>query len=444
MKKVMKRLAALGLAGILLGSLAGCGSDTESKTADSGSASGDTVTIRFTWWGNQTRHEYTQKILDKYTELNPNVKFEAIPAGWDGYFDKLSAQAASGTLPDIIQMDYLYLATYANNNTVADLQPYIDDGTIDVSQISENDLNTGKIDDKIAGLVGGTGTIAVGYNPEVFEEAGLEEPDPSDPWTWDEFVDTAKTITEKTGKYGVSSGPVDDTNLFNYWVRQHGEQLFSDDNKSLGYEDDQILVDYLNMWKDLMDADAEPDPDEYSQIQALGQEAGPVVTGDAAMINENNNYASKLSAANPNLKVTLPPISEDNPQAMWNKPSYFLCISENSKVKDEAAKFINRFINSEESNEIMMAERGVPAPENIRQFLIDSGKMDEKQKEMFEYADTVKEYTGEAPAPDPMGISEVAKSLQDCANSVFYGQTSPEDAAPTFRQAANEILARNN
>ena len=351
MKKVMKRLAALGLAGILLGSLAGCGSDTESKTADSGSASGDTVTIRFTWWGNQTRHEYTQKILDKYTELNPNVKFEAIPAGWDGYFDKLSAQAASGTLPDIIQMDYLYLATYANNNTVADLQPYIDDGTIDVSQISENDLNTGKIDDKIAGLVGGTGTIAVGYNPEVFEEAGLEEPDPSDPWTWDEFVDTAKTITEKTGKYGVSSGPVDDTNLFNYWVRQHGEQLFSDDNKSLGYEDDQILVDYLNMWKDLMDADAEPDPDEYSQIQALGQEAGPVVTGDAAMINENNNYASKLSAANPNLKVTLPPISEDNPQAMWNKPSYFLCISENSKVKDEAAKFINWFINSEESNE---------------------------------------------------------------------------------------------
>lgn len=235
MKKVMKRLAALGLAGILLGSLAGCGSDTESKTADSGSASGDTVTIRFTWWGNQTRHEYTQKILDKYTELNPNVKFEAIPAGWDGYFDKLSAQAASGTLPDIIQMDYLYLATYANNNTVADLQPYIDDGTIDVSQISENDLNTGKIDDKIAGLVGGTGTIAVGYNPEVFEEAGLEEPDPSDPWTWDEFVDTAKTITEKTGKYGVSSGPVDDTNLFNYWVRQHGEQLFSDDNKSLGH-----------------------------------------------------------------------------------------------------------------------------------------------------------------------------------------------------------------
>lgn len=30
-------------------------------------------------------------------------------------------------------------------------------------------------------------------------------------------------------------------------------------------------------------------------------------------------------------------------------------------VKDEAAKFIDRFINSEEANEIMMAERGIPS-----------------------------------------------------------------------------------
>ena len=73
----------------------------------------------------------------------------------------------------------------------------------------------------------------------------------------DEFVETAKTIKEKTGKYGICSGVADDTNIFNYWVRSHGELLFSDDNKSLGYDDDQILVDYLDMWKDLMDCDAE-------------------------------------------------------------------------------------------------------------------------------------------------------------------------------------------
>lgn len=453
MQRKTKRVLASVLAGAMMVSLAACGGSennkadnknanvSESKSAD---GSAEPVTIKFTWWGNQNRHEHTQKILDKYTKLHPNITFEALPGGWDGYFDKLSTQAASGSMPDIVQMDYLYITTYAKNNSIADLQPYIDNGTIDVSEISENVLNTGKIDDKMAGIVGSTGTIAVGYNPEVFKEAGLEEPNLSGDWTWDDFVDTAKKIKEKTGKLGAASGPVDDTNLFNYWVRQNGEQLFSDDNKSLGYKDDQILADYLDMWKDLMDADAAANPDAYSQLQALGQEAGPVVTGEAGMINENNNYASKLVNANSNLKITTPPVNSNNKKAMWNKPGYFLCISETSKVKDEAAAFINWFVNSEEANEIMMAERGVPSPAKVREFLINSGEMDDKQKEMFEYADTVVEYSGETPAPDPIGIAEVGESFKNCAYEAFYGKISTKEAAEKFRSEADEILERNN
>ena len=129
---------------------------------------------------------------------------------------------------------------------------------------------------------------------------------------------------------------------------------------------------------------------------------------------------------------------------MWNKPGYFLCISETSKVKDEAAAFINWFLNSEEANDIMMAERGVPSVSNVREFLINSGKMDEKQKEMFEYADTVLEFSGKAPAPDPIGIAEVGESFKNSAYKAFYGQISTEEAAANFRKEADEILARNN
>ena len=459
MKKTMKRIVGLGLAGIMAASLGACSTSADSaseagsqstnapagNSADSSEGADGKVTLKFSWWGNQSRHDYTQKILDKYTELNPNVTFEALPSGWDGYFDKLSTQAASGAMPDIVQMDYLYIATYAKNKSLADLQPYLDDGTIDVSNISEDIVNTGRIDGKLAGLAGATGTLAVGYNPDVFAEAGLEEPNQSGDWTWDDFADIAKKVKETTGKLGVTTtGVVDDTNLFNYWVRQHGEQLFSDDNKSLGYEDDQIMVDYLDLWKGLMDAGAAANPDEYAQIQTLGQEAGPVVTGDAAMINENNNYASKLSSVNDNLKVTIPPVNPENPKAMWNKPAYFLCISETSPAKDEAAKFINWFINSEEANEIMMAERGVPSSSSVREFLINSADIDQKQKEMFEYADLAAQYCGEAPAPDPIGIAEVGESFKNCAYQAFYGQISTAEAAAAFRKEANEILARNN
>lgn len=442
MRRKTRRTAVAMLAGVMTLSLAACGSgdgDSAKKvTSDDGK-----TTIKITWWGGQSRHDYTQKMLDLYTESHPDVNFEAIPSGWDGYFDKLSTQAASGSMPDIVQMDYLYLTTYAKNNSVADLQKFIDDGTIDVSNIDEDLLSTGQSNDILAGAVLSSSLMSVGYNPDVFKEAGLEEP--TSEWTWNDFIETNKTIKEKTGKYGAAMSPVTDTNNFNYWVRQHGGQLFSDDNKSLGYEDDQIFADYINMFKEMMDEGSVPNPDEWAQIETLGQEAGPVVTGDGAMIFEWNNYAAKLSSVNDNLKIVTPPLSDDSDdKGLWMKPGMFFSISENSKVKKEAAEFIDWFINSEEANDLMMAERGTPASSKIRQHMIDSGKLNTQQQEMFQYVDDAAVLCGETPAPDPVGMAEINEAFKNVANSAFLGQATPEEAAKGFREQTEQILSRNN
>ena len=442
MRRKTRRTAAAMLAGVMTLSLAACGSGDGDSAKKDTSDDGKT-TIKITWWGGQSRHDYTQKMLDLYTESHPDVKFEAIPSGWDGYFDKLSTQAASGSMPDIVQMDYLYLTTYAKNNSVADLQQFIDDGTIDVSNIDEDLLSTGESNDILAGAVLSSSLMSVGYNPDVFKEAGLEEP--TSEWTWNDFIEINKTIKEKTGKYGAAMSPVIDTNNFNYWVRQHGGQLFSDDNKSLGYEDDQIFADYINMFKGLMDEGSVPNPDEWAQIETLGQEAGPVVTGDGAMIFEWNNYAAKLSSVNDKLKIVTPPLSDDSDdKGLWMKPGMFFSISENSKVKKEAAEFIDWFINSEEANDLMMAERGTPASSKIRQYMIDSGKLNTQQQEMFQYVDDAAVLCGDTPAPDPVGMAEINEAFKNVANSAFLVQATPEEAAKDFREQTEQILSRNN
>lgn len=456
MKRAWKKISALALAGIMACTAAGCstgtgGSGTGAAGTSAAGASeegaagtgGEPVTIKITWWGGQGRHDYTQKLLDTYTASHPNVKFEAMPAGWDGYFEKLSTQAASGSMPDIVQMDYLYITTYAKNGSLADLQPYIDDGTIDVSNIDENILNTGKIGDKMTGLVLTTSILANSYNPKVLEEAGVEEP--AGDWTWSDYVTMCETVQEKTGKYGTVSGPVDDTNIFHYWVRQHGASLFSEDNKSLGYTDDKICADYFTMWKELMDSKSAANPDEYAQIQTLGQEAGPVVTNDAAFIFEWNNYTSKVSAVNDQLKLVTPPMSDDTEhKGLWLKPGMFFSVSETSKVKKEAAEFINWFVNSEEANDIIMAERGTPVSSVIRDYMVNSGTMSGPQQDMFAYVDQAAALSGETPAPDPIGMSEVNEAFKNAAYSVFYGQAEAGDAAAAFRTEAEAILARNN
>ncbi len=451
----MKKILALMLCGAMALSIAGCASGEggqgsnnadgkDVQTPSSGNtADGDNVVIKMTWWGGQTRHDQTQAVCDLYTSKHPNVTFEVSPSGWDGYFDKLSTQTASGSMPDIVQMDYLYLTTYAKNNSLTDLQPYIDNGTIDVSNIDANLLQTGSVNGKMAALVLSTSLLNVGYNPEVLAEAGVKEP--TSEWTWSDFVKMCETVHEKTGKYGVSMDSVADTNIFNYWVRQHGGRLFSDDNKSLGYDDDKIFVDFVNMWNDLMGKDAMPDPDEYAQISTLGQEAGPVVTGGAAAIFEWNNYASKVSSVNDKIKMITPPLSDSSDtKGLWMKPGMFFAVAETSKVKQEAAEFINWFINSEEANDIMRAERGTPVSAVVRQHLIDSGSLGAQQAAMFEGIAAASKLCGETPKPDPAGISEVNEAFKKAANSVYYGQASAKEAAEKFRKEADAILARNN
>ena len=465
MKGKLKRFITAAMAGIMALALTACGSGTANQdtagagskaTEDKSSATqaqiqdqdqdnGEQTTIKITWWGGQSRHDYTQKLLDKYTETHPNIKFEAVPSGWDGYFDKLSTQAASGSMPDIVQMDYLYISTYAKNNSISDLTEFINDGTIDTANIDEKILNTGKIDGKMAGLVLSSSILTIGYNPDVLTAAGVEIP--TSQWTWKEFIEAATKVTESTGKPSAmaSSGPTSDTNIFNYWVRQHGASLFSADNTGLGYEDDAITAEYFQMWKDMMDANVSPDPDEMSQIVSLGQEAGPVVTGDGAFNFDWNNYASRMSGVNDKLKIVAPPQADDSAaKGLWIKPGMFFSVAETSKVKKECAEFINWFINSEEANDIIMAERGTPVSSAIREYMVNSGTMSQQQIDMFNYVDEATALCGETPAPDPSGISEVNAAFDKAGNSVFYGQVSAKEAAQTFRKEANEILMRNN
>lgn len=455
MKKFLGRILPLALAFAMTLSLAACGSPSGSENSDpvssdppqqsqaGGSSSDGDITIRIAWWGGESRHGYTQQLLDLYTSKHPNIHFEASPSGWDGYFEKLSTQAASGAMPDIVQMDYLYITTYAANGTLADLTPYMENGTIDISNIDDSILSSGSISGIQAGFPLSSSLLTVGYNPAVLEQAGVEVP--TSDWTWSDWMEINQQVKDKTGFLGTTSGPVDDTNIFNYWVRQHGEKLFAADNKSLGFEDDSITAGYFQMWKDMMDAGTAPNPDEFDQITTLGQEADPVVTNESAFHFGWNNYTNNLASVNDNLAMLTPPLADSGDNlGLWVKPGMFFSVSEKSEVKDACAEFINWFINSEEANDIIAGERGTPVSSAIREYMMSSGTMTKQQEQMFSYVDQAVALCSDTPAPDPVGIAEINQAFKDAAYSAFYGMSSCEEAAATFRQQANEILLRNN
>ncbi|MHC8523610.1 extracellular solute-binding protein [Rossellomorea sp. H39__3] len=102
--KVMKTMA-LGL--VLTTFLAGCSSSTGSSSdSKDGKTKDGKVELRMTWWGSQSRHDQTQEIIKKFEEENPDIKITSEFTGFDGYFEKMAAQAAGNNLPDIMQQNF--------------------------------------------------------------------------------------------------------------------------------------------------------------------------------------------------------------------------------------------------------------------------------------------------------------------------------------------------
>jgi multiple sugar transport system substrate-binding protein len=436
----MKKISALVLAATIIATtaFAGCSKKENTQTPSKSDDANAPVKLSFTWWGSQSRHDYTQKLLEEYTKLHPNVTFESTPAGWDGYMDKISAMAAGNTLPDIIQMDYSFISTFTKNNTLADLTSYVDKKTLDLSDVDQNLVSTGKINGKLTGAVVSNASLAVAYNPDVFKKAGLDVPKTG--WNWSEFEKNMLAIKEKTGSYGVDK--IEVQNYFPLWVRQYGKNLYAQDGTKLGYDDDKIFVDYVSMLSRLQNAKALPNPDEWAQISAKGKEAQPVVTGGSGVTFEWSNYAVIVSKANPNLKLTTPPVSDNGTKGLYIKPGMFLSVSNKSKNQEEAAKFISWFINDIDANKTINAERGVPVASKVRAALKPT--LSVQNQEMFDYIDLATKNSTKADAPDPAGATEVIKIMTDSINKVLYGKSTADAAAKEFREKANAVLARNS
>ena len=153
----------------------------------------DKTTINILWWGSQTRHEKTVKLIEKFEELNPDIKVNADYSDWGGYWTKLPAQVAGGQTPDVFQMDYLYLAQYAENNVLAELDSYIADGSLDMSDVSDSVLRSGQINGKTYAISTGTNGPAILYRRDLVEQAGVELP--MNP-TMSEYIAVAKAVYE--------------------------------------------------------------------------------------------------------------------------------------------------------------------------------------------------------------------------------------------------------
>lgn len=446
-KRIFASLAAtMMVAGLLAGcggtsSTAASGDDTASaatgEAADAAAASGDSgkTVLNVLWWGSQTRHELTTAMLEKFEELNPDIDVVMDYSDWGGYWTKLPAQVAGGQTPDVFQMDYAYLAQYVENGVLADLTPYIEDGSLDMSNVEQSILDSGSIDGKTYAISTGTNAPVMLYRKDVTDELGIEMP--MNP-TMSEYCEISKQVYEATGLRDTFVTSCSADNL-RFRLRNYGMNLYNEDATALGFDDPQYIVD---MWQLALD----------SQNEGWGMKPGEetATTAFDSMINDSwsryqnsNELQAYRDATGKDISMVMIPNTDDaTASATYLKPAMFWCVGADSDVKEAAVRFIDFFANNEACYDIVGIERAVPISSAMREYVAPT--LDEVSQEVVEFIDYVSQPDMASPLmnPDPDSHTEIADLLGQYSEQVRYGQlTDLPTTAQQFMDEANQILA---
>ena len=436
-KSLGKRIFAMTIAGSLcLSGLAACGGEDK---ADSGKKSDNgKTTIRVCWWGNQTRNDATVKALDMYEKEHPEVDFEVEFSDWTGYWDKMSTQAAGGNMPDIIQMDYAYIRQYAEKGQIVGMNQYIEDKTIDTTNIPETIIDSGKIEDEVYGISAGTQTKALLVNEKILKEAGctLEEQP-----TWDEFLEVAKTVYDKTGKQ--IEIPSNDEQTMLFMARAVGQTMFNEAGDGLGMPDDEVALKYYTMLEESLKDGYHVAPE--IQAEASTNQQSLFASEDTwCQFQNSNQITDSINQCGEDMeyKIYMFPTEEDAvQQPIFLKPSMFWSITKDSKHPEIAADVINYLTNSEEANkEALKGERGVPVSTVVSESI--ASVVDEVTANINAYVTKVAETATPIDPPFPTASAEVGKTISDLADMVRYEEISPEEAAEQFYETATELLKK--
>lgn len=397
------------------------------------------TTLRVSWWGSQTRHDLTLKVIELFEQLNPDIDVVPEYTGWDGYWDRLAAQAAGGNLPDVMQQDYKYLYQYYESNLLLPLDPFFESGLIDIRGVDESVLSSGRINGQHYGLSLGSNAYAILYDPEMFARAGIAAPGVD--WTWEDFVDIARQIRQRLGVFAITAMPMTMANVsgFEHYLRQHGQTLFTADGTALGYDDDRYFVEFYKMDIDLTREGVLAPPE--IRLENPTVENDLIVTGRAAMASYwTNQIVAISSAAGRRLEMALFPNASTQVQyGSYIKPSMFFSITQHTKNAEAAARFIDFFTNSVEANRILMAERGVPIAAGVRAGLAPF--LGPEQRQMFDMVELAARYSSPIDPPPPAAFNQVLDILDDVHYKMLFGVATLEQGAREFRQRASAALA---
>lgn len=398
------------------------------------------TTIRFMWWGSQTRHDSTIKVIELFMEKNPDIIVEYEYGSFENHFDKIMTMMTAGDAPDVFQNSTAYILLHAQNGQLLDLQPYIESGQIDLSDWDDVFKTLGSVEGGIYGLTMGNSAFGMLYDPNLFEQAGI--PVPTNDWTWDDYHNTLQLIKERTGLYGDSCYPASMIEGYVMYLRQHGYPgLFNEERNGLAYDGIDLWVEYFSKQQEMIEKGYVM-PYDQAIDSIISFELCGLAQGTAGMlgcINSNQAVAIANAKGSPVALVSFPHEVGESQAGTFIGPTMFLSAAKTTKHPEAVARFIDFFLNDVEANEIMMMERGVPASSEVRAAL--EPQLDAVAADSSKYVGAVAEVSVPFDNIYPAAYNEILDLYRRTVEDMMFGRISIEEGGISFNQQAAALLA---
>lgn len=319
---------------LLVGSallLAACGTADDTKDS-SDSTTGDSTEkaeLTIATWANEQEAKELEEILEDLNSKSDTYVIDHMMIPQD-YYTKVQTMVAGNTAPDLIWLAQEYIPAYADNGAIISLTEMLEEqDTIDMDDYFDGALETAMWEGEVVGLPWIGQPYVVYYNKDMMEEKGIDEP--AMDWTWDDFIETAHTLTDDEAYGFANTGSLPSAVLaWGYGgdtVTKDGEVLLDTPESIAGFEKLYEMTSDETMTM------------PFTEAESLGVEPG-FVNGDIGMfIGGANDDVEKKVEENGDFEVgmaMMPAGPEKQVTFNWTASTAITDQAENKEAAFEA------------------------------------------------------------------------------------------------------------
>jgi multiple sugar transport system substrate-binding protein len=364
------------------------------------------------YYASATPESAISRVYDQCaTELGVDLKVEHVAPG--GYVAKLLQQSSSKTLPDVLMLDNPTVQQIAASGALAPL------GDFDITGdgVAPGVVSAASYEGELYAAIPIANSLALFYNKDVFDEAGL-----TPPTSWDELAETAKALTEGD-RYGIAfSGAASAEGTF---------QLLPFMWSNGGDEADLDTPENAEALKFVSGLVRDGSASQSVTVWGMGDVNNAFIAGQAAMmINGPWNIPALKATEGLNWDyVQIPTRTADQvSQGPLGGEGFAVPNTGDEARMALAAQFV-ACINSPE-NEILIATEAFAVPTNMEAAATFAGQ-DPTFATFVEIVADARSRTAQLGAEWPAAEAEIYTAEQ----LALTGKASPEDA---FAEAANQ------